>query len=74
MLLSWLMFILAAVMPFVRLISKKNSPLFPFLCVLFACAGAVAGVLSGMSLLTVGTGASAVLLTALLVPEGSGET
>lgn len=74
MLITWTLFALAAVMTVMSRVIRKGGMLFPFLCVLFCCAGAVAGVLSRMSLMTVGTGAAVVLLITLLVPEGSGET
>ena len=73
-LLSWIMFILAAVMLILGRLIRKRGMLFPFLCVLFCCAGACVGVLCRASLMTVGTGTTAVLLTALLVPERSGRT
>ena len=72
--LSWIMFALAAVMILLSRHIGKGGMLFPFLCVLFCCAGACVGVLCRASLMTVGTGTAAVLLTALLVPERSGPT
>ena len=65
---------LAAVMILLSRFIGKRGMLFPFLCVLFCCAGACVGVLCRASLMTVGTGTTAVLLTALLVPERSGRT
>lgn len=74
MLISCLLFALAGLMMLLDRTLRKDSMLFPFLCVLFCCAGVAAGVLSRGSLMTVGTGTVLVLLAVLITPERSGKS
>ena len=71
MLVSCLLFALAAAMPLTGRVIRKGSLLLSFLCVLLCCAGVAAGVMSRSEPLPIAAGIAAVLLAVFLTPERS---
>ena len=73
MMLTYILFLAAALIWPLRRICRAGGVLLPFFSVLLTSAGVAAGLMNGLTLRELAFGPMAVLLAAVLVPEGGGE-
>jgi len=73
MMLTYILFLAAALIWPLRRICRAGGVLLPFFSVLLTCAAIVAGLMSGLTLRELALGPMAVLLAAVLIPEGGSE-
>lgn len=73
MTLSYILFLAAVLIWPLRRICRAGGVLLPFFSVLLTAAAIVAGLMSGLTLRELALGPMAVLLAAVLIPEGGGE-
>lgn len=74
MMLTYSLFLAAALIWPLRRICRAGGALLPFLSVLLTCMASAVGLLEGMTLQDLFLGPAAVLLAALLIPEGGNKS
>ena len=73
MMLTYILFLAAALIWPLRRICRAGGALLPFFSVLLTSAGVLLGLLNGAELTELALSVMPVLLAALLIPEGGGE-
>lgn len=73
MMLTYILFLAAALIWPLRRICRAGGALLPFFSVLVTSAGVLLGLLNGAELTELALSVMPVLLAALLIPEGGGE-